>query len=179
MKILKRFGSFVFIGIFSLYFVSGHAQTVEKQRCLNDKFETKVDSYLKYTIPAIGVTTLNELKDQVVILDAREPEEYAVSHIQNAQYIGHDDVDETVLEGIDKDQPIVIYCSIGYRSEVVGTKLKEQGFTKVVNLYGSIFEWVNQGYPVVDTLNQETNKVHTFNRKWSKWVENEDVEKVY
>jgi rhodanese-related sulfurtransferase len=39
---------------------------------------------------------------------------------------------------------------VGYRSEKVTEKLQKAGFTQVSNLYGGIFEWVNQGYPIVN-----------------------------
>ena len=47
-----------------------------------------------------------------------------------------------------------MYCSIGKRSEKVTQKLKKAGYNNVSNLYGGIFEWVNQGNEVVDTNNK-------------------------
>ena len=82
-------------------------------------------------------------------------------------------------EGVPKDSTVVLYCSIGYRSEKVAEELRERGFTKVYNLYGSIFEWVNQGLPVVDTTGEQTRKVHTYNAKWGRWVDKKQAEKVW
>jgi hypothetical protein len=48
-----------------------------------------------------------------------------------------------------------------------------------MNLYGSIFEWVNQGNPVVNKDNQPTQQVHTYNKNWSRWVEKDKAEKVW
>jgi predicted sulfurtransferase len=70
---------------------------------------------------------------------------------------------------IDKNTPIVVYCSIGYRSEKVGEKLLNEGFT-VYNLYGGIFNWKNSNNPVVDNNEIATQKVHCFNQEWSKWL---------
>ena len=72
-----------------------------------------------------------------------------------------------------------MYCSIGYRSEKVGEELKKMGFKNVYNLYGSIFEWVNQGNEVVDENEKVTEKVHTYNKRWSKWIEDGKAEKVW
>ena len=80
---------------------------------------------------------------------------------------------------LDKKTPIVVYCSVGYRSEKVGEKLKAAGFLNVKNLYGSIFEWVNEGNPVVGNDNKATAKVHTYNKTWSRWVDKKNIEKVY
>ena len=83
------------------------------------------------------------------------------------------------MSGIKKDQKVVVYCSIGYRSEKIGEQLQQLGYKDVHNLYGSIFEWVNAGNEVVDAKNNKTRKVHTYNRKWSQWVEDGKAEKVW
>jgi hypothetical protein len=44
-------------------------------------------------------------------------------------------------------------------------------------LYGGIFEWKNNNFKVLDTLGNETEKVHTFSKSWSKWLTK--GEKVY
>lgn len=155
-----------------------NAQT-DFNRTIDPEFEKEVDSYLNYSVPAITVKNLIQIKDNVVLLDAREVKEYAVSHIPGANYIGFDDFDESVLAGIDKDQRIVVYCSIGYRSEKIGEKLKKLGYKNTYNLFGSIFEWANAGQPLVDQNGQETHMLHTFNKKWSKWVIEGKVEKVW
>ena len=115
----------------------------------------------------------------MVILDARERAEYDVSHLPNAVFIGYNNFEKKIVDSLAKDKPIVVYCSIGYRSEKIGEKLQKLGFTKVYNLYGSIFEWVNQGNVVVDKNGQPTKKVHTYNKAWSRWVEDGKAEKVW
>jgi rhodanese-related sulfurtransferase len=115
----------------------------------------------------------------VVLLDTRKKEEFEVSHIENALWVGHK---KFQLETVEKDVPdkttaIVVYCSIGVRSEDIGEKLIKAGYTNVKNLYGGIFEWKNRGQPVFDSMNNETQKVHAFNRFWGKYLNN--AEKVY
>jgi rhodanese-related sulfurtransferase len=46
-----------------------------------------------------------------------------------------------------------VYCSIGKRSDEITKMLGEAGFTNARNLYGGIFEWVNQGHPVFNSQN--------------------------
>lgn len=148
-------------------------------QCINPAFEEEVAKYIVYAVPTISVADAHADMEKFVFLDAREQEEYDVSHIPQAKYIGYDDFDFSHLDDVAKDQPIVIYCSIGYRSEKIGEKLKKAGYTDVHNLYGSIFEWVNQHYPIVNALGSEVHKLHTYNKKWSKWVQNSLIEKVY
>ncbi len=78
---------------------------------------------------------------------------------------------------VPKDAEIVIYCSIGYRSEKIGERLKTAGFTKVRNLFGGIFAWANRGYPVKDPSGKTSRKVHGYDAKWGKLL-NSGVEIV-
>ena len=47
------------------------------------------------------------------------------------------------VEDIARESTIVVYCSVGYRSEKIAEELDKLGFTNVSNLYGGIFEWIN------------------------------------
>ena len=60
---------------------------------------------------------------------------------------------EDVFEKLDPDKPVLVYCSVGARSQDIGKKLVQKGFS-VVNLYGGIFQWVNDELPVYDSLGQ-------------------------
>jgi rhodanese-related sulfurtransferase len=142
-------------------------------------FNKLLSKMVKEEVPLIGVDTLYKHASKYLILDARELQEYKVSHIEGAKYIGYDEVDFSAVEGLPKDTPIVVYCSIGVRSEHIGDKLESQGFTNVYNLYGSIFEWANRGYELVDNAGYPTKKVHAYNWIWGKWMVNEGYEKVY
>ena len=151
----------------------------DRPKVNSEEFDKKISKTINFTIPVMGVDELKEMQEDVVLFDARPQSEYEVSHIKGAKRIGFKKIDKAALAGIDKDEQIVVYCSIGYRSEKVGEKLKKMGFKNVYNLYGSIFEWVNQGNEVVDKDEKVTEKVHTYNKQWSKWVEDGKAEKVW
>jgi rhodanese-related sulfurtransferase len=142
-------------------------------------FDDRLTSLLSFSIPLIGVEELHGRESDFLILDTREQEEFELSHIPGAQYVGYDSFNADALTTVDRDQPIVLYCSVGYRSEKIGEKLQRMGFTKVYNLYGSIFEWANQGYPLITQTGDATRSVHTYNRKWSRWLTNPAMEKVW
>ncbi len=152
--------------------------TPDRAQCVNPEFDKKVASWLSFTVKTINPETVKTLPD-ALILDARERDEYAVSHLPKAVFIGYNSFKKEELDNVPKDKPIVVYCSIGYRSEKIGEKLQKMGFTKVYNLYGSIFEWINQGNEVVDNQGVVTKKVHTFNRNWSQWVDGKKAEKIW
>jgi len=105
-------------------------------------------------------------------LDTRKKEEFNVSHIKNAVWVGYSNFELDNLKSLvpNKSQPIIVYCSIGVRSENIGEKLMAAGYTKVLNLYGGIFEWKNQGKKVYNH-EFETDSVHAFNKHWGKLLE--------
>lgn len=147
--------------------------------CTDTKFNQEVKSWIQFTIPVISIQQLSSSPGKYVLLDAREPEEVAVSRIQGAIPVGYDHFDLNQVPKFSSDERIVVYCSIGYRSEKIAEKLKKAGYRQVYNLYGGIFEWVNNHYPVVDSHNKSTTQIHTYNQKWSKWVLNPQIQKVW
>lgn len=169
--------SILFIFFCLVVSVKGQERPVQ---CIDPKFEQLVDDYLDYAIPTISVADAYSQKETYTFLDARELSEFNTSHIPGAIFIGYDnfDLDAFVLN-FKKDEAYIVYCSIGYRSEKIGKKLKNKGFTNVQNLYGSIFEWVNQHRPIEDDKGNITTKLHTYNKKWGKWVIAEDIEKIW
>ena len=126
------------------------------------------------SIPYISVEELrmHQLRGELAILDSREIEEYEVSHIPSARYVGYIRFSSKAISSSipDKDTPIVVYCSVGIRSETISEKLKKAGYTNIHNLYGGIFEWKNKGYPVIDPDGKETENVHAYSRVWGKWL---------
>jgi rhodanese-related sulfurtransferase len=179
MRIIKWFS-------FLLSFLTGlilSAQgPADRPHCRDAEFDKKVASSIRFSIPLFSCEELysaTEKGEDIIILDAREPKEYETSHIPGAKYIGYDHFSSDKLKHLPLDSKIVVYCSIGYRSEKIAERIQKEGFSNVYNLYGSIFEWGNLGYPLVDQNENATIKVHTYNTKWSKWLLNPDLEKVY
>jgi len=114
--------------------------------------------------------------DSFLLLDSREPAEYYVSHLAGSKLFGYDSADFDLLKDADKSKPVVIYCSVGKRSENTGIELKKLGFTEVYNLYGGIFDWTNKGFPVLDAEGNRVEKVHPYNTAWGIWVNNYEKE---
>ncbi|MFT4698301.1 MAG: rhodanese-related sulfurtransferase [Flavobacteriaceae bacterium] len=112
-----------------------------------------------------------QLSDSILILDSREASEYNVSHIESAKFVGFNKFSKKDFDAqvSDKDTPIVVYCSVGIRSDRISKKLQKMGYTNVKNLYGGIFEWKNKGFPILDSTNRETENIHVYSKIWSKW----------
>jgi rhodanese-related sulfurtransferase len=126
---------------------------------------------LSKSVPHLGAADLKQIRnDKIVFLDAREKKEFDVSHIENAIHVGYDSLDLSSVDTLDTATPIVVYCSVGYRSEKVTEKLVAKGFTNVKNLYGGLFEWINQEGAIVNNENLATDSVHGFSPAWGIWL---------
>ena len=139
-------------------------------------FGATVEGLLSGTVDTISVSHLAQTigQDSMVILDAREKREYEVSHIEGAIWVGYDDFNLSRLDSVDTSMSVVVYCSVGYRSEKIGERLYEAGYQDVTNLYGGIFEWVNQGGDVYNNKGK-TKDVHGYDEKWSKFLSKGNV----
>ena len=99
-----------------------------------------------------------------LLLDARTPEEYRVSHLFDAKLVPSD-LEDLKQEGINYSTPIVVYCSVGYRSTAIARQLQTMGYQNVFNLDGSIFQWVNENRAVY-RAGETTDKVHPYDKFW-------------
>jgi rhodanese-related sulfurtransferase len=107
----------------------------------------------------------------LVVLDVRTREEYAVSHLRQAQRLDPDRPDIVPLH-IAVDDTVVVYCSLGYRSAAVVGALKRAGVHEVYNLEGGIFQWATEGRPVYRD-GVRVKQVHPYDRFWGRLLPEE------
>ena len=149
--------------------------SLDMAKCQTKDYKEKLESLYNHSVPLINSMDLARETKQgssLVLLDIRSDEEYAVSHLEGARKIDYDDFNKKDVQDIPLDAEVVVYCSVGYRSEKIGEQLLDMGFTNVRNLYGGIFQWKNDGFEVVNSTSIVTDSVHTYNKSWSKWLEN-------
>ena len=113
----------------------------------------------------------------VVLIDVREAEEFAVSHLPGALRADPDmDPDEFMAAFGDKvaGKQVLFYCSVGVRSsklaERVGAQLAAAGAAGYANLSGGIFRWHNERRTLTGSTGQ-TDLVHPYNRKWGALID--------
>ncbi len=157
--------------LFSVFTLSMVSFLQAPAQVQSSAYNLTLKALLSHSVPEVTVPQVKEMKD-VLLIDAREWNEYKVSHIKNATFVGYDQFEMDRLKSIDRSKKIVVYCSVGYRSEKISEKLKQAGFINVANLYGGIFEWVNQGNPVVDEKGKATDSVHAYSKTWGVWLNN-------
>lgn len=149
--------------------------TMMAQKVESTAYGLMLKGLLSHSVETLSVQEVPAIPS-AIFLDAREKKEFEVSHLKGAKHLGYDNADWSVVDGINQKDTIIVYCSVGYRSEKMAEALKRKGFTNVYNLYGGIFEWKNQGYPVYQKQST-TEKVHAYNRVWGIWLNK--GEKVY
>lgn len=106
-----------------------------------------------------------------LLLDARAPEEYAVSHLEGAVPAPDLEAARAALAA-EPDRPVVVYCSVGWRSSALAERLERAGAAEVYNLEGSIFEWANEGREVVRG-GEPVEEVHPFDEEWGRLLRRE------
>ena len=90
--------------------------------------------------------TLAERED-VVILDVREQDEWDAGHIPGALFIPMSEIQARLSE-VPTDKTVIVQCRSGNRSSQVTDYLQQQGFTNIRNMAGGLNAWQAAGLPV-------------------------------
>ncbi len=101
-------------------------------------------------VPLIHVEDLKQrldAKEQLFVLDVREPHEYQICNL-GATLIPLNDLPRRMGE-LDKNRETVVHCRSGARSARAVTFLRQAGFTKAKNLAGGILAWADRVDPKV------------------------------
>lgn len=137
----------------------------------------KVNTLIQNEFPRVKQISTNELvnyfnsETNFILIDSREPDEYALSHISNAINIQNPSDISKITDN--QNSLIIAYCSVGYRSSQFVAKLNKLGYKNSYNLKGSIFKWVNEGHPVYKN-DRLTKKVHPYNEYWGQLLKRDN-----
>lgn len=116
------------------------------------RYKAVADATVVDGIPQISVEELKrklDAKEDVFVLDVREPHEYPIANL-GAPLIPVGDVERRLAELADKkDAEIVVHCRSGARSQKAALVLKGAGFTHVSNLAGGILAWADKIDPTM------------------------------
>lgn len=135
-------------------------------------YEQLLHTLYRHTVPTVPAAELAlELQQPAppLLLDVRTPAEFQVSHLAGARFVDAQSVPTAQFAELDHNRPVVVYCSVGVRSERLGERLHALGFRHVRNLYGGLFEWVNEGHPVYNAAGL-TAGVHPYSAFWGTWL---------
>jgi len=120
--------------------------------------------------PDVPQITTRELGDWLaatnrpppVLLDVRTPAEFRMSHLPGARRVDPGARLTAVSPLLPTNRPVVVYCSVGWRSSELAHQLRQAGHTNVVNLEGSVFAWANEDRPL-ETEGHPASRVHPYN----------------
>ena len=100
---------------------------------------------------SVGTLEATRLMNQpgALVLDVREPAEFAAGHLPHARHIPLGQLAGRVEEIAKfKDKPVIVTCRSGARSGSACRTLKKAGFGKVYNLKGGVPAWEQASLPV-------------------------------
>ena len=150
----------------------GQEKSAEQSKPITT-YDRLLQTLYRNTVPVVQpaqlAATLAKKPETVLLLDTRTPAEYRVSHLRGARLVDYDSFNKNTFADLPHERTVVVYCSVGYRSERIGEQLKALGFRDVRNLYGGIFQWVNEGRPVYNAQGP-TKNIHPYSTLWSTWL---------
>jgi len=103
------------------------------------------------TVPEVAPADLQSRLsggEQIVVIDVREPEEFARGKIPGAFTIPRGLLEMQVDGRLPREATVVLYCGGGGRSALAAKSLSDMGYDKVENLQGGWQAWMNSGLPV-------------------------------
>lgn len=99
-------------------------------------------------VQLVTADEMNALIDmqEVQIIDVRTQAEYQSGHLFDAENIDVNSPEfEALIENLDKNKPVCVYCKSGGRSAKAAKILEQKGFKKVYDLKGGIVKWQKDG----------------------------------
>lgn len=110
------------------------------------------------SIPSIPLDKVVErLKHKnTVLLDVRKPNEYRIEHIEGAENLPLDYVNEN-MASIDHNKTYLVHCASGYRSMIFISILKARGFDNLVDIAGGFKDIKNSGLFKITNISATTH----------------------
>ncbi len=130
-------------------------------------YEIFIDRYISDS--TVDQIISDEVKDlgKYILLDCREPEEYKISHLHKAEFLGYENPNFSILQNFNVGDSIILYCSVGHRSQIMAKELSKKGFEHVYNLQGGIFQWIYEDRKIYRE-DEITEEIHAYSPKWGR-----------
>jgi rhodanese-related sulfurtransferase len=100
-------------------------------------------------VPAADVKAAIDNKEKAVILDVRDPGEYAAGHLPGAINVSRGTLEFNIWGKVsDQSAKIYVYCKTAGRSILATKTLNDMGYKNVVLMDAQFEDWIKAGYPV-------------------------------
>lgn len=152
-KKMKRKMTVLFLAIVVLFSIStlGIAQPLKTEgppQIVKDMV-AKAKAEIK-KVSASEVKAALDKKEKAVVLDVRDPNEYAAGHIPGAINVSRGTLEFNIWAKVpDLNEKIYVYCKTGARSALATKTLKDLGYKNAILMDASFEDWIKAGYPVV------------------------------
>jgi sulfur-carrier protein adenylyltransferase/sulfurtransferase len=106
---------------------------------------------IKSQIEEVDPTAVRaQLSNGAVVVDVREPEEWAAGHIPGAKHVPRSYLESRIEGAIpDRSQHVILYCASGNRSAwATRTMVEDLGYEHVESMTGGFTLWKDRGYEV-------------------------------
>jgi hydroxyacylglutathione hydrolase len=100
-----------------------------------------------HAVPEVSVDAVESRPPATLLLDVREPEEYAYGHLPGAVNLPQCDL-ASQLDDLPRDRPLWMVCQTGLRSRRAAQFLKQMGFEQVASVQGGTSAWEAAGKPL-------------------------------
>jgi rhodanese-related sulfurtransferase len=133
--------------------------------CFSPAFAQSVPPVVKQKVEAaqkqvktIGMEeyrTLVESPGSALIVDVREPHEYAAGHVPGAINIPRGVLEFKIWSHVgfpanpEMDRPLILQCQSGNRASLAAQSLEDLGFTRPTAVVMSLEDWQKAGHPFV------------------------------
>lgn len=100
-------------------------------------------------VPAEALKGAIDSKEKMIVLDVRDPQEFAAGHVPGAKNISRGTLEFNVFSVIpDQNAKIYVYCKTAGRSTLATKTLNDLGYVNAVLVDVQYADWVKAGYPV-------------------------------
>lgn len=123
-------------------------ELIDYQEFCGVTHQPEVNVGAEFEITPVELKEKIDRGDDFVLIDVREPEEYAIGRIPGSKLIPLRTVTERLHELSSADE-IIVHCRSGARSGQAVEFMKQAGYRKVKNLVGGILRWSDDVDPSV------------------------------
>ncbi|OFX27234.1 MAG: hypothetical protein A2Z07_04565 [Armatimonadetes bacterium RBG_16_67_12] len=100
-----------------------------------------------WPVEEVDVDAIDPLPSGALVIDVREPEEFAHGHVPGTVNLPQADL-ASRLDEVPRDRPVYVICHSGMRSMRAAQFLKQVGYERVFGVSGGVKAWQRAGRPL-------------------------------
>ncbi len=104
---------------------------------------TQLKTLLQQGTPLYDVRRADEWRQTGVVEGSRKLTYVDASGRENPEFL------RNFVAEVDKNEPVILICRTGNRTNALGYELAKQGYTKIFNVRDGITRWIGENQPTV------------------------------